>query len=109
MRTTEEKLESLTENDVWIFTKQATSFDNAFKAAKLFAEMPNKENGNIEQYFNKNYHRYDISTSNHRMLIISQMFGLITKTPFYSRGNRYTNENPTEMFELLNNCEFGGE
>ena len=55
MRTEKEKLESLDEGSVWRFPKQDVSFDNAFRAAKLFHEIPNKENVNIEEYFEKKY------------------------------------------------------
>lgn len=37
-----EKLSRLTQKDIWVFTKQSVDFDNAFKAVKLFNEMPNR-------------------------------------------------------------------
>lgn len=107
--TYQEKLNSLTDSSIWVFTKQTTDFDDAFNAVRLFNEIPNRENVNIEKYFEQNYNRYDISTSNHRMLVIPQLFGLLTKTPFYKRGTPYKNEKPTEMFDLLNKCEFGSK
>lgn len=107
--TYQEKLNNLTDSSIWVFTKQTTDFDDAFNAVRLFNEIPNRETVNIEKYFKQNYNRYDISTSNHRMLVIAQLFGLLTKTPFYKRGTPYKNEKPTEMFDLLNNCEFGNK
>ena len=100
MRTYIEKLESLNGNSCWVFTKQDTDFDQAFKAVKLFSEIPDKESINIENYFEKNHSRYGIDTDRHRMLVIPQMYGLLTKTPFYVRGGNYSAENPTEVFDL---------
>lgn len=102
------KLNNLTQDDVWIFTKQSVSFDTAFRAVKLFSEIPDRENVNIEDYFTKNHERYGIGTDRHRVLVIPQMYGLLTKRSLYSRGTEYKKENPTEMFELLNACEFSG-
>lgn len=109
MRTIDQKLASLKENDVWVFTKQTTDFDEAFKMVKLFSKIPDIENVNIERYFYDNHSRYDIATHNHRALVIPQMFGLLTKTPFFSRGTQYKKEKPTAVFDLLNCCEFGAE
>lgn len=103
------KLDSLTDSSVWVFTKQSISFDTAFKAVKLLKEMPNRKNGNIKNYFTNNYDRYDIDTNIHRVLVISQLFGLLTKTPLYERGGRYNTEQPTEMFELLNKYSMGSK
>lgn len=103
------KTDELNENSVWIFTKQDTNFDEAFKAAKLFAEIPNKQSVNIEEYFRKHHERYGINTDRHRMLIIPQFYGLITKTPFFERGGQYQNENPTAVFDALNICVFQSE
>lgn len=108
MRTIEQKLASLKENDIWVFTKQTADFDEAFKMVKLFSEIPNIENTNIEQYFRDNHAAYDIATHNHRALVIPQMLGLLTKTPFFSRGAQYKQEKPTAIFDLLTNCEFRG-
>lgn len=102
-----EKLNRLTPKDIWVFTKQSVDFDNAFKAVKLFKEMPNRDTNKIEIYFKNNFKRYGIDTDRHRVLIIAQLFGLLTKTPPYKRGGSYNKENPTEMFELLNKCEIG--
>ena len=109
MKTSEEKLKELTDDSVWVFTKQDTNFDEAFKAAKLFAEIPNKESVNIEDYFTRHHARYGINTDRHRILVIPQFYGLITKTPFFERGSQYNNENPTAVFEALNACEFQGK
>ena len=93
MRTATEKLQQLKPNSVWVFTKQETDFDESYKSALLFSEIPDKENTNIEDYFTKNHTRYDIQTDRHRILVIPQFFGLITKTPFYERGGTYNDEN----------------
>lgn len=99
MRTYQEKLNSLEPNSVWLFTKQDTDFDQAFRGATLFSEITDKEHTNIEDYFTKHHARYGINTDRHRMLVIPQMYGLITKTPFFVRGGNYAAENPTEVFD----------
>lgn len=96
MRTYQEKLDGLHEWSVWVFTKQDTDFDQSFRAAKLFSEMP--EGSCIEDYFAREHTRYGITTDRHRMLVIPQLFGLITKTPFYARGKIYALEKPTGVF-----------
>ena len=107
MRTYKEKLESLDEYSCWVFTKQDTDFDEAFKAVKLFSEIPSKETTNIEYYFADNHERYGINTDRHRMLVIPQLYGLLTKTPFFERGGNYANENPTAVFDKHKNLEIG--
>lgn len=99
--TYEEKLASLQANSVWIFTKQETDFDESFKAAKLFDEIPNRETENIESYFAINYARYAISTARHRILVIPQFYGLMTKTPFYERGGHYNAEKVTDVYNKI--------
>ena len=47
MRTAEEKLKELQPNSVWVFTKQETDFDESYKSALLFSEIPNKSLTNI--------------------------------------------------------------
>ena len=74
-----EKLSELNDYSVWTFTKQETNFDESFKSIKLFSEIPNLEESNIEDYFTSNHARYDIKTNRHRILIISQLYGLLTK------------------------------
>jgi len=106
MRTIQQKLKSLSYDSVWIFTKQSTVFDEAFRAAKLFNDSY-KNDDNLEKYFSDHYLDYDLSTNRHRSWVISQLFGLITKTPFYSKGSAYKNERPTAIFDLLNQCEIG--
>lgn len=101
MRTAEEKLKELQPNSVWVFTKQETDFDESYKSALLFSEIPNKSLTNIESYFTLNHSRYNIQTDRHRILVIPQFFGLITKTPFYEKGGTYNNENPTAVFDVL--------
>jgi len=107
MRTYQEKLDSLESNSVWLFTKQDTDFDQSFKAATLFYEIENKENTNIENYFAANHAKYGVDTDRHRMLVIPQMYGLITKTPFYVRGGNYASENATEVFEKNKDLSIG--
>ncbi len=101
MRSANEKLKELKPNSVWVFTKQETDFDESYKSALLFSEVPDKENTNIEAYFADNHSRYGIQTDRHRFLVIPQFFGLITKTPFYERGGTYNNENPTAIFDTI--------
>ncbi|MDD2445838.1 MAG: HNH endonuclease signature motif containing protein [Clostridia bacterium] len=108
--TTQQKLDSLTEESVWIFTKQTTDFDDAFRATRLFNDAFHLE-VNLEDFFSSHYSEYGITTDRHRVWIISQLFGLMTKTPFYSRGpgSFYANERPTAVFDLINQCEIGDE
>lgn len=94
-------LQSLNEKSVWVFTKQVTDFDISFLATKLFYEMP--KNKNVEKYFKEHHIDYDIETDRHRALVIPQLFGLITKTPFYQRGGQYNKEKVTETFDLIKN------
>lgn len=105
----QDKLDALTGASVWVFTKQSISFDTAYKAVKLLAEMPDRENENVESYFSENHSRYDIDTNRHRVLVISQLFGLLTKTPPYERGGRYNTEQPTEVFEMLEKYPIGSK
>lgn len=98
----EEYLNSLNEKSVWVFTKQETDFDTAVLATKLFAEIPNIDETNVEQYFSEHHSEYEIDTDRHRMMIIPQLFGLITKTPFYQRGVQYSKEKPTAVFDEFN-------
>lgn len=101
MKTATDKLKQLKSNSVWVFTKQETDFDESYKSALLFSEIPNKANVNIETYFSDNHIRYGIQTDRHRILVIPQFFGLITKTPFYEKGAFYNAENPTAVFDYL--------
>ena len=101
MRSANEKLKELKPNSVWVFTKQETDFDESYKSALLFSEVPDKDNTNIEAYFADKHSRYGIQTDRHRILVIPQFFGLITKTPFYERGGTYTNENSTAVFDII--------
>lgn len=103
MKPKNELLNKLTNKSVWVFTKQETNFDDAFLATKLFYEMPDKENNNIENYFREHHLDYDIDTDRHRILVIPQFFGLITKTPFYQKGGQYSKEKTTKVFDLIKN------
>ena len=97
-----EYLKSLNESSVWVFTKQETNFDDSILATKLFDEIPDKENTNIEQYFIDHHNEYNLETDRHRILVIPQLFGLLTKTPFYQRGVQYSKERPTAVYDSFN-------
>lgn len=107
--TANEYLATLTDKSAWVFTKQDTRFDESFKAAKLLAYICDRpdEDINVEQFFRDNHEDYGINTANHRMLVIPQLVGLITKTPFYKRGIQYKKERPTEVFDLIKDEEIG--
>lgn len=99
-----EYLASLDKKSAWVFTKQDTDFDESVKAARLLEVVCNSQDDiNIEDYFARYHNDYGITTDRHRMLVIAQLFGLITKTPFYARGNHYKKERPTEIFDLIKN------
>jgi len=102
-----DRLCELNDFSIWIFTKQETDFDQAFLAAKLFDEIPDLDSANIEEYFANNHSKYGISTNVHRSLVISQLYGLITKTPFFSRSGQYKRERTTEVFKELSKYEIG--
>ena len=95
-------LNSLNDKSVWVFTKQETDFNVAIQATKLFDDIPDINEVNIETYFSEHHGDYDIETDRHRMLVIPQLFGLITKTPFYERGGQYGKERPTAVFDSFN-------
>lgn len=109
MKTAIDKLQQLKPNSVWVFTKQETDFDDSYKSALLFSEITDKEHTNIEDYFTKNHTRYGIQTDRHRILVIPQFFGLITKTPFYVRGGTYNEENPTAVFDKIKSVAHSSE
>lgn len=95
----EKYLKNLTEKSAWVFTKQETDFDTSVLATKLFSDIPNIDETNVEQYFSEHHNEYEIDTDRHRMMVIPQLFGLITKTPFYQRGVQYSKERPTAVFD----------
>lgn len=105
-RTVREKLDSLDKDSAWIFTKQTTDFDEVFRATQLFHDYYQSDE-NLEQIFEEYHQDYGVETNRHRIWIMSQMFGLITKTPFFRRGSKYKDERPTEIFENLNKHEIG--
>ena len=78
MRTVEQKLASLSANSVWYFAKQDANFDNSFRAVKIFDQIPDRLNANIENYYAENGARFGFH-SNHRILSVAQLFGLLTK------------------------------
>lgn len=106
MITLNDNNESLNEYSVWRFPKQDTSFDNAFRAAQLFNSLSGKST-NVEKYFVENFKNFGVNSNVHRVLTISQMYGLITRTPFYHRSVKYSNEKVTEVFKDINSTTFG--
>lgn len=98
----EEYLKSLDKKSVWVFTKQKVSnFDQIIRVTNFFESIPNRENTNIEEYFNKYHTNFGVKTNRHRTLVIPQFFGLITKTPFYKRGTPYNKEKTTAIYDKL--------
>ena len=108
MRTVEEKLSSLTKSSVWYFAKQDTNFDNAFKAVEIFDKIPDRQNTNIEDYYNTHGAEYGFH-SNHRALSVAQMYGLLSKANPFERGSRYNTETPTPVFYVLKQYQVGSE
>ena len=105
---TKEKFNSLNAKSAWAYTKQKAGYEDLFNSAKLFSEIPDIEHTNVEEYFAENFEKYGISTNRHRILAIAQMFGLITKDPYYARGgSTYSNETTTPVFDKLNKHPFG--
>jgi len=64
---------------------------------------------NVEQFFTEHYSEYKVNTPNHRVLVIPQFYGLITKTPFYKKGILYNAEKTTEVYDELCNTAFGSK
>ena len=56
----EDYLSTLNDKSAWVFTKQETDFDVSVLATKLFAEIPNIEETNVEQYFSEHHSDYEI-------------------------------------------------
>lgn len=105
---TKQKYNSLNAKSAWAYPKQKGNFEDVFKSAKLFSEIPNIKNTNIETYFDANHVRYGISTNRHRVLAMPQMFGLITKENYSTRGgSTYSKEMPTPVFNELNKYSYG--
>ena len=103
------KYNSLNEKSVWSYTKQKAYYSDLFNSSKLFDEIPNKQSVTIEDYFAKNFKKYGISTNRHRILAIAQMFGLITKDPYYLRGgSTYSNEKVTPVYDALKKHTING-
>lgn len=100
-------LRTLNEYSVWTFAKQETNFDMCFKAVQLFNDIKDINNIKIENEFFMKHKKYGINTNRHRILSTSQLYGLLTKTPFYKRGTQYKNEKPTNVFYNLNKHQIG--
>ena len=79
MRTVEQKLASLKADSVWYFAKQDADFDNSFRAIQIFDQIPDREHTNIGDYYATNASRFGFH-SNHRILSVAQLFGLLTKS-----------------------------
>ena len=93
-------LEEQGEDYVWQFTKQETDFSKIFLSAKLFNEWKQtSQSQSSESFFKTQHEKYGI-TDRHRTLIISQLYGLLTK-----RSTRYENEELTPAFIELNSCD----
>ena len=108
MRTVEQKLASLRSDSVWYFAKQDANFDNSFRAVKIFDQIPDRQNTNIGDYYAENAERFGFH-SNHRILSVAQLFGLLTKSaPFEKRGS-YNAESPTPAFYALNQYPIGSK
>lgn len=99
MISAEDYLKGLTKKSIWAFTKQKVDFDQAIKVANLFDSIPNREETNIETYFEKHHDEFWVETDRHRTLVIPQFFWLITKTPFYERGWQYNKEKTTAVYD----------
>ena len=108
MRTVEQKLSSLTPDSVWYFAKQDTDFDKSFRAVQIFDQIPDRANTNIGDYYAANADRFNFH-SNHRILSVAQLFGLLSKAaPFEKRGT-YNTESPTPVFYALNRYQPGSK
>ena len=105
---TKEKFKSLNKKSAWAYTKQKSKVNDIYNSALLFDEIPDIKNTNVEKYFAKKYKKYGISTNRHRILAISQMFGLITKGTYYDKGGPgYSNETTTPVFSELKKHKLG--
>jgi len=108
MRTINQKIQSLDAKSVWYFAKQETAFDDAFRAAQLLSEAKRKNVNNLETYFSQHYERFGLSTKRHRIILISQLFGLVTKTPFFVKKD-FLKEQTTAVFDSLSKCKIGDQ
>ena len=102
------RIQSLNEKSVWSMTKQSSSFDDAFKAVLIFEDYKASVSSNLENYFYEHHDDHNLETNRHRVLIMSQAFGLLTKTPPFEKG-KYENEEPTKVFYELKKYEIGSE
>ena len=108
MRTVEQKLASLSRNSVWYFAKQDANFDKSFRAVQIFDQIPDREQTNIEDYYAQNGSRFNFD-SNHRILSVAQLFGLLTKSAPFAKAGSYNLEKPTPAFYALNRCTPGSK
>lgn len=108
MRTVEQKLASLARNSVWYFAKQDTNFDNSFRAVQIFDQIPDREQTIIEDYYAQNGSRFNFD-SNHRILSVAQLFGLLTKENPFDKAGSYNAEKPTPVFYALNRYAIGSK
>ncbi len=84
---------------IWHFTKQESHFDKVINANKIFAEWKynTERKVSLEDYYAKNSIYYNIE-NRHRTLIISQLYGLLTKNSPY-----YRNEDVTPAYKNILN------
>ena len=106
MRTVEQKLASLRADSVWYFAKQDADFDNSFRAVQIFDQIPDREHTNIGDYYATNASRFGFH-SNHRILSVAQLFGLLTKSEPFERRGSYSAETPTPAFYAINRYPIG--
>lgn len=99
----------LNKDSVWKFTKQSTNFTQAYLSTKLLVEMPKATTESVEEYFRRKHTEYGIETDRHRTLIIAQILGLLTKTPFFERGGQYIDESPTSVFSNISKYDINSE
>ena len=106
MRTVEQKLASLRADSVWYFAKQDADFDNSFRAVQIFDQIPDREHTNIGDYYAANASRFGFH-SNHRILSVAQLFGLLTKSEPFERRGSYSAETPTPAFYAISRYPIG--
>ena len=86
---------------VWQFTKQDVNFENAFNATKLFEEWNyfSDKSNSLDEFYKIKHETYGL-VNNYRALIISQLYGLLSK-----KTNQYKNEEITPVFEKIATSE----
>ena len=103
MSKAEEVLSTLQNADVWYFAKQDTSFDNAYKAVRIFDQAPDGENPS--SYYQRVASENGLD-ANVRILSVAQLMGLLTKSTPFSKAH-YEVEKPTPAFRELAKYSIG--